>query len=275
MMVKIMASFRSQQKYLLSILFFVFVSSIAAADTEFPGRELYPEVPHVSIDQLAGRFKDVVIVDVRSSYEYKTLRIEGALNIPLASEDFVAQMRTLRKNDPRQIVVYCNGKTCMKSYKAARKCINEEISDVLAYDAGVLDWAKKNPGKTVLLEVKLDDPNKLISKAQFKKHALTPDAFGERMASTEDIVLDVRDRFQREGLSIFVGREFRVYLDDTKKLDRYIKKAMKEKKGLLIYDAAGKQVRWLQYYLENKGLKDYFFMDGGIRAYYKQIEKDL
>ena len=246
-----------------------------AAEAEFPGREVYPEIPHISIEQLHGRLKDVIIVDVRSSYEYRTLRIDGAINISLADADFSAQMAALRKQDPRQIVVYCNGKTCMKSYKAVRKCQLDGINDVLAYDAGIMDWAQKYPGNTLLLDIKLNDPGKLISKAQFKRHSLSPDDFGERMAATDDIVLDVRDRFQREGLSIFVGREYRVYLDDTKKLDRYISKAKKERKGLLIYDAAGKQVRWLQYYLESKGVKDYYFMDGGIHAYYQQIEKDL
>ena len=146
---------------------------------------------------------------------------------------------------------------------------------MLAYDAGVLDWAQQYPDATLLLDVKLSDPGKLISKAHFKQHSLSPDEFSERMAATNDIVLDVRDRFQREGLSIFVGREYRVYLDDSKKLDRYLNKAKSERKGLLIYDAAGKQVRWLQYYLESKGIKEYYFMDGGIHAYCQQIEKDL
>ena len=276
-----MVSLNRRQSLIVSILILgvVLVGSIAgaavAAESEFPGRDIYPEVPHISIEQLHARRSDVVIVDVRSSYEYRTLRIENAINISLADADFSQKMAALRKQDPRQIVVYCNGKTCMKSYKAARKCQLEGINDVLAYDAGVMDWAQKHPGATLLLDVKLNDPGKLISKAQFKKHSLSPDDFSERMASTDDIVLDVRDRFQREGLSIFVGREFRVYLDDTKKLDRYINKAKKERKGLLIYDAAGKQVRWLQYYLESKGVRDYHFMDGGIHAYYQQIEKDL
>jgi rhodanese-related sulfurtransferase len=251
------------------------ITAAAEKSEEFPGRTVYPEVRHISIDQLYGRRKDVVIVDVRSSYEYQTLRIDNAINISLADSNFSEQMKALRKQDPRQIVVYCNGKTCMKSYKAARKCQLENIDDVVAYDAGIMDWAQKHPDATVLLDVKLDNPKKLISKAHFKQHTLSPDAFGDRMASTDDIVLDVRDRFQREGLSIFVGREFRVYLDDTKRLDRYLNKAIRENKGLLIYDAAGKQVRWLQYYLEHKGIKNYYFMDGGIHAYYKQIEKDL
>ena len=251
-------------------------ASIASAvEAEFPGREIYPEVKHISMEQLYARRNDVVIVDVRSSYEYSTLRIENAVNISLADADFSEQMTALRKRDPRQIIVYCNGKTCMKSYKAARKCQLDGIEDVLAYDAGVLDWAQQYPDATLLLDVKLSDPGKLISKAHFKQHSLSPDEFSERMATTNDIVLDVRDRFQREGLSIFVGREYRVYLDDSKKLDRYLNKAKSERKGLLIYDAAGKQVRWLQYYLESKGIKEYYFMDGGIHAYYQQIEKDL
>jgi rhodanese-related sulfurtransferase len=248
------------------------LSTAAMAESEYPGRKLYPEVKYITLEQLHARRNEVVVVDVRSAYEYKTLRIDAAKNISVADEDFAAQMAALRKQDSRQIVVYCNGKTCMKSYKAARKCQLEDIKDVVAFDAGILDWAKKYPNETLLLGVKLSDPKKLISKARFKMHTLSPDDFGERLANSDDIVLDVRDRFQREGLSLFVGREFRVYIDDRKRLDRFLNKAKNENKGLLIYDATGHQVRWLQYYLEHKGLTKYFFMDGGIHSYYDEIE---
>ena len=95
------------------------------------------------------------------------------------------------------------------------------------------------------------------------------------MANSSAIVLDVRDRFQREALSIFIGRERRAYLDDKKKLDRYIEKAKREGKTLLVHDAAGKQVRWLQYYLKDKGLKSYYFMDGGVAAYYDELKEEF
>jgi predicted sulfurtransferase len=163
----------------------------------------------------------------------------------------------------------------MKSYKAARKCDIEKIPNVTAYDSGIMDFAKTFPKNALLLGKPLNDPKKLISKDNFKKHVIDPSKFGDRIATTSDIVLDVRDRFQREGISIFVGREHRVSIDNTKRLDRYIDKAMREDKALLIYDAAGKQVRWLQYYLENRGLKSYFFMKGGIRAYYKDMKSDF
>jgi predicted sulfurtransferase len=244
---------------------------------EFPGRDLYPEVPFIELEDLYQKLKrnEVTVVDVRSQYEYDTLRIAGAINIPLASNTFAADMRKLRMADNKPIVVYCNGKTCMKSYKAVHKCDVEKIDNVVAYDAGIMDFAKSFPKDALLLGKTLNDPKKLISKDDFKKHLLTPEKFGERLADTSDIVLDVRDRFQREGISIFVGREFRVSIDDTKRLDRYIDKALKENKALLIYDAAGKQVQWLQYYLEDKGLKSYYFMAGGISAYYKDMKAEL
>lgn len=242
---------------------------------EYPGRSLYPEIPYISMEQLHARRKDVIIVDVRSSYEYNTLRIENAINVSLADADFSEQLAALRKQDPRQIVVYCNGKTCMKSYKAALTCSVNKIDNVEAFDAGIMDWARAYPEQAVLLGRSPVDPNKLISQDQFKKHLLSPDQYGEQVASSSAIVLDVRDRFQREGLSLFVGRERRAYLDDIDTLDKYIEKAKRENKTLLVHDAAGKQVIWLQYYLEDKGLRDFYFMDGGTSAYYEQMKQEF
>ena len=264
---------------LLSIVVLLFTQQVFAKETktEFPGRDLYPEVPYIALQDFYQKLKrkEVVVVDVRSSLEFDTLRVKEAINIPLASKTFVSEMRKLRLSEDRPIIVYCNGKTCMKSYKAARKCSIEKIKNVKAYDAGIMDFAKSFPKDALLLGKTLENPKKLISKAEFKKHLISPDKFGDRIANTSDIVLDVRDRFQREGISIFVGREYRVSIDNKRRLDRYINKAKKEKKTLLIYDAAGKQVRWLQYYLEDKGLRSYYFMKGGINAYYKDMKSEL
>jgi len=243
--------------------------------TEFPGRPLYPEVSVIELDDLFRRLDEVIVVDVRSAYEYETLRIKGAINIPLSSKTFVSRMRKLRMSDTRPIVVYCNGKTCMKSYKAARKCAVNKIDNVHSYDAGVMDWARTYPEHAELLGKSPVDPKRLISKKEFKKHLLSPEAYGEQVANSAAIVLDVRDRFQREALSIYVGRERRAYLDDKKKLDSYIEKAKREGKTLLVHDAAGKQVRWLQYYLIDKGLKSYYFMDGGVAAYYNELKQEF
>jgi len=259
--------------FCLSILTQVAVVNTAnASSKEFPGRDLYPDVPVISLADFKAKYKNVVIVDVRSAYEYDTLHISGARNIPVADRDFVEKMQKLRANTKKDIIVYCNGKTCMKSYKAGHECVIHKIDNVTSYDAGIWDWARAMPAQTLLFERPLMDPKKLISKAEFHRHLISPDEFSDRIANTADIVLDVRDRYQREGISLYVGREFHVYLDDKKRLDRFINKAMQEKKALLVYDAAGKQVAWLQYYLEEKGMKNYFFMDGGIHKYYSAME---
>jgi rhodanese-related sulfurtransferase len=281
MLVQVVFSNLSRIRYgiwLVTALITLAVSPLSyAADdpNEFPGRELYPLVPVVELEELFEKFADVAIVDVRSQYEFDTLRIKGAVNIPLSSPTFVEQMGALRAKDSRPIVVYCNGKTCMKSYKAALKCSVNKIEDVRSYDAGIMDWARTYPQYSVLLGRSPVDTKKLISQEEFKKHLLSPDQYGERVASSSAIVLDVRDRFQREGLSLFVGRERRAYLDDTKSLDRFIAKAKRENKTLLVHDAAGKQVRWLQYYLHDKGLNNFYFMDGGTSAYYEQMKKEF
>lgn len=264
-------------KVILLILLVLLALPLAAAPkkVEFPGRDLYPLVSFIEIEDLYKRLNEVVVVDVRSAYEYQTLRVKGAINIPLSSPAFVERMRKLRSKEVKPIVVYCNGRTCMKSYKAALKCAVNKIENVYSYDAGVMDWARTYPDQAQLLGKSPVKRNKLISKKEFKQHLLSPDAYGEEVATSSAIVLDVRDRFQREGLSLFVGRERRAYLDDKRSLDRYINKAKRENKTLLVHDAAGKQVRWLQYYLKDKGVKSYYFMQGGTAAYYDQLKEEF
>jgi len=258
---------------LLACLFFV--SAASAADSEFPGRSTYPDVNFIELDALKKVLDSVMVVDVRSDYEYRTLRIKSAINIPVSGRNFVDNIYKLRASTDKPIIFYCNGKTCMKSYKAAQKCALANIKDVRAYDAGIMDWAKAYPKDSQLLGKTLTNPKLLISKTQFKKHLLSPDQFVNKVSSGKNIVLDVRDSFQRDALALFPGRERRAYLDQTKKLDRHIRRAKKQRRALLIYDAAGKQVRWLQYYLEYKRVPNYFFMRGGARAYYSTMTDEF
>ncbi|MDH5445552.1 MAG: rhodanese-like domain-containing protein [Gammaproteobacteria bacterium] len=264
-------------KYLSFILCsFLLVELALAVPNEFPGRKLYLAVPYIELQDLYNKRKNVVFVDVRSGYEFQTLRIKGAINIPLASPDFTTRMKQLRgKHASKPIVVYCNGKTCMKSYKAVSKCRLHGISNVIAYDAGIMDWAKRYPAEAVLLGKTPINPANLIKKSRFKNHLLAPERFEERVATSNALVLDVRDPFQREGISIFVGKEQRAPLDNKQLIDKYLEKARKENRTLLVYDAAGKQVRWLMYHIEEKGVKSYYFMNGGAHAYYKNLRQQF
>lgn len=260
---------------LVSLTVFVMGTAVVYANENFPGREKYPDIPYIELQDLYTQRNDVVIVDARSKYEYETLRIKGAVNIPVANEDFELKVKKLSQITEKPIVFYCNGHTCMKSYIASKKAIAIGVKNVLAYDAGIFTWTKAYPHNAELLGRSPVDKKHLISKKEFKSKLLDPDKFSESIvnAGSNSIVVDVRDKFQRAGIGFYPGLERWASLDNRKKLNRYIQRAKKEKKTLYIYDEVGKQVRWLQYALEREGIKNYYFMEKGARAYYDMIAK--
>lgn len=262
-------------KFTSVLLLAMLVGISHAANKEFPGRDIYLGTEYIEIDAFNAQFDNFIVVDVRSKYEYETLRIKGAKNIPLNSRAFITKLKQLRDdNKDRKIVVYCNGKTCMKSYKAASKARKYGIANVVAFDAGIMDWAKAHPDMAVLLGKSPIDPAKLIAKSTFKKHLLAAEKFAEKVQDKNVVVIDVRDRYQRMGMGLFVGTEMQANLDDDS-IVKHIEVAKAEGKQLLIYDEAGKQVRWLMYRLEEQGFKDYQFMQGGTRSYFKSLKNRL
>jgi rhodanese-related sulfurtransferase len=220
----------------------------------------------MALEDLHSQRDSVTIVDVRSNYEYATLRIKGAVNIPLAGTDFASEVKRLRGQSGKPIVFYCNGRTCMKSYEAALKAHAAGVAQVFAYDAGVIDWARRYPDRAVLLGTSPLDPNRLLSKEILERHSLSAEEFESRIGN-DTLVLDVRDIYQQEGTTLFPAVQRSVPLDNAA-LKRHVDQAGKQGRTLLIYDAAGHQVQWLQYFLEAENVKSYFFMKGGARAYY-------
>ena len=263
-----------QSKHWCFFLFSIFVySSASYANDDFPGRALYPAVSHIEMNDLADNFDGYQIVDVRSPYEFNILHIKGAINIPMASESFIKEIRQLHESDKRPIAIYCNGKTCMKSYKAVNECQNNKISNIVAYDRGIMDWAHAFPKKSVLLEKTPFDTRMLISSESFVKHLLEPEEFELDIAEKEPMVLDIRDRNQREALSLFIDIEERVDINDHTALNQYIEQSNLENKPLYIYDTSGNRTRWLQYLLEANNTKSYYFMKGGTNEYFKKMRE--
>lgn len=246
--------------------------SLWAAE-EYPGRVKYPKVPVVELQELYDMKTKVVIVDARSQYEFETLRIKDSINIPVAHASFEEQIKRLRQKTNRPIVFYCNGHRCLKSYQAVKKSQDIGIEKTYAYDAGIFEWTKTYPYEAELLGRSPVKKSMLIAKQKFKSRLLDPDAFSESIMRQKrrSIVLDVRDKFQRAGIGFYPGLERWASLDDRKKINNFIKKAKLENKTLYIYDEVGKQVRWLQYALERAGVKKYYFMEKGARAYYDML----
>lgn len=250
------------------------LTSAFASDKGFPGRAEFPEIALYQKADLLRDLNRVVVVDARSALEFKTIRVKGAVNIPVASKKFPEMVKKLRKQTSKPIVFYCNGRTCYKSYKATKAALKAGVKNVFAYDAGIFEWAKAYPKHAVLLGKSPVDPKHLISKAKFKERFLKPQKFTEEARSTpgsKRLILDVRDMYQRAGVGFFIGIERWASMDDQDKIEKYLKKAINENRTLYIYDEAGKQVRWLQYTLEKNNIKNYFFMKKGAKGFYKDM----
>ena len=255
-------------KYFTFVITLFFFSHTFAQSNDFPGRDIYPKIKVYSTSKLFKSFDDVTIIDVRSQYEYNVLHINTAINLPINSKQFLPEIEALSaKNKP--IVFYCNGHTCFKSYKAVLKAKLTGTNNFSSYDAGVFDWANAHPNKTTMLNVTPMDPANIIPKKDFKKHLLSPKEFQQKITN-DSIILDIRDTNQRGLLSLFPYRQKDISLQQRKKLSKLFDKALKNKSTLFIYDAAGKQVRWLQYYLEAKGIKNYYFLKGGFKKFFAE-----
>lgn len=262
------------KKIFVSLLMFIIVIPVVSANSDFPNRKLYPTLSYVELAKFEKMYKKVIIVDVRSKYEYDTLHIKKAINYSRAKSDFVKNMEKLRAdNKDKTIVLYCNGRTCEQSYKAGKKCWDHKIKNVIVYDGGVFEFSTANPKLAVLVGKEMGTADKLISKTRLEDHFIDFKKFVQMIGTKNSLVIDVRDKLQRDGLALFIGKEKRAELSDRKKLDKYINEAKANNKTLLIYDNAGKQVRWLQYYLEDKRVASYYFMRGGARQYIGDLRK--
>jgi len=245
----------------------LFATGVSAAKSSFPHRDRYKDVAVIEIDDLHRRLGDVIVVDVRSAYEYETLHIKGASNIKLSHKDFATKLKELRKDQEKTLVLYCNGGTCKKSYKAVRKAKKGNISNVVAFDGGIYNWASKYPANSVLLGHSPMRAGAFINNKNFKGRMLGAVAFETRMGARAQ-VLDIRDRAQRD-TQLFPFKEKRAQLDEIDRLKTLVLQAKRSGRTLLIYDKVGKQVRWFQYFLEKQGVRNYYFMKGGSEGYYE------
>lgn len=249
---------------IIAFLLCLSITLSAYADEGFPGREKYPDIPYITLSDFYHGYvrNNYVIVDARSNFEFNVIQIKGAINLPVNSKNFYSDINKLAQTTNKTIVFYCNGRRCMKSFKAAAK---SKLSNIFVFDAGIFEWAKEHPEESALMGESPLPLDKLISSSKLKEHFISLSQFEQLIP--ESVLIDVRDLKERRGSGLFLLADRSAPLSNQKKLERYVNKAIKEGKTFLAYDNAGKQVRWLQYYLEQKGIKKYYFMGGGAKYY--------
>ena len=250
------------------LFYYLIITSIitsfnSAYASYFPLRENYQEAATISHQTLSKDISNYLIIDVRSSYEYSVLHINDAINIPISNLGFIPTLNKLTAKDKRDIVFYCNGITCEKSYLANLTAKKFGIKNVYTFDLGLLEWAKLYPEKSVFFNTSPLDTKQLISLEKFQQHMISPQKFVSKINS-ESLVIDIREPFQRKDI-ILTQSAVSIPLHKFHHNIPRLKKASQS--SILIFDAVGKQVYWLQYLLEKHGITDYYFMQGGVKNY--------
>ncbi|MDO8756995.1 MAG: rhodanese-like domain-containing protein, partial [Elusimicrobiota bacterium] len=128
------------------------------------------------------------------------------------------------------------------------------------YDAGIAAWVKAYPDKTTLMGNSPAPLFMLLSKKDLEKKSLSFDEFKKKAQDPDAVVVDAREPIQRKEIPEFAG----IKNIPSDELVSTIKKGEFKDKQLLIFDAVGKQVEWIQYYLEAEGYTRYHFLAKGV-----------
>ncbi|NRB69419.1 MAG: rhodanese-like domain-containing protein [Vibrio sp.] len=247
----------------LSILMLVSMS-FTALSTDFPYRSSYSDVKTIELVDLKQNKDTLNIVDVRSTLEYNVLHIDGAKHITIANKGFEAKIKEL-STDGKTIAFYCNGITCKKSYKAAQRAMRVGVNNVVAYDAGIFLWASDYPSDSILLGKPMQNSSQLISDEDFKAHILSAKQFEDMLNEPNVVIIDARDPNQRK-IQLFKGLPVRSV--PVERFETFLNQIDTSTK-IMVFDAVGKQVRWLQYILKRQNYTNYHFLKGGVEGYMK------
>jgi rhodanese-related sulfurtransferase len=248
------------KKYIL-LMAAVFGCVVAKAADEFPFRTKYEKLKFISTDELKKIFSDVVIVDVRSKFEFEVIAIKNAINIPMSNLNFLPSLGDVRsKTGLPPIAFYCNGKTCEKSYEAGDAAMKAGFENILIYDAGVNDWVVANPQLASLFGKTPVDKTKLIAASAYAAKNVSYEKLVEALKDNNAIAVDVREPKQRKFIPKIA--DLRNIPIDT--LVGILEKDRFKDKSVYFLDSVGKQNQWLNYYLERYGYKNYFFLKDGI-----------
>lgn len=246
------------------------VSAVASED--FPHRAHYQAlgVPILSDQEVIERLGRAYVFDVRSDQEYRAGHIKGAYNIPVNHPDFTYEVGKITDGDPsRSVIFYCNGGQCEKSYLAAVRSIEAGIRNVAVYDGGAGEWLQKHVD---LIEHELDDAAPVWSKrAVIAERSLTfPELEQLAVSDPDAIILDVRTARERDGVSMFMMRDHHVGMDEDQ-IRAWLEYARQERRTVLFIDESDFRPESLLPLIESVGLRDFWFLRGGLQRYYQDL----
>lgn len=232
-----------------------------SAEEGFPLREKFNKVKYIDIEALNREYEKTIIVDVRSKIEFDVIHINKAFHIPVGTNLFIKNLEKVReKSGSIPIVFYCNGRTCAKSYEAAEYAMEAGFLNVYTYDGGVSEWTNAHPAKATLMGKTPAPLEKLITHEMLAKRKISFLEFKKKAENPHAIVVDVREPFQRKNIPQIP--QLRNIPSD--RLVEMIAEGELKGNQLLILDAVGKQIEWIQYYLAQHQYTNYYFLENGV-----------
>lgn len=84
--------------------------------------------------------RDFTLIEVLPEESFRKEHLPGAINIPVADDDFGQRVREAVPDKDETVVVYCANTECPASPRAARKMEEMGYTDVHDYEAGKEDW---------------------------------------------------------------------------------------------------------------------------------------
>lgn len=242
----------------------------AGGADDFPLRKKYPQLEPITTVELAKAraVGETIVIDVRTKGEFDVMHIKGAINIPhILSDERYEALKSAAERAHRYMVFYCNGVTCTKSYKAADLAWSLQFKGVRNYDAGIFEWADTYPQETVFFGEPMTESTakeKLISESDFKKVLVDTPTFIGMAKGSGYRVYDIRDQREMVEYPINLPNKEAATIDQLQQL---LKEAKFPESKVLLFDNVGRQVIWAQYYLKRFGVKDYFFLAGGVEQW--------
>ncbi|WP_018935968.1 rhodanese-like domain-containing protein [Thioalkalivibrio sp. ALJ24] len=241
---------------------------------EPPGRSIYFYVDTYDLEELADKYArdEVHVIDVRTRYEYDTLRIDGAHHVSLDDEDFVDKVLEIHQEDPdKPVAFYCRGHTCFMGYQAVERMKAAGFDDARTMDYGVFDWAENYPEDTALFGEAPIEQADLIDFNEFRDRLLPPMEFSERAQQDNARVLDIRRPFEQDQVGLFLNSETNIPASESDALSEYLEQVRDSDAPLLVYDITGHEIKAFQYTLEEYGIDNYYFMEGGFKGFQEEV----
>lgn len=259
--------------YLVVLVFLLNIHvTVAGAGnkTGFPLRAKYGHLFTISTQELAAVYDKAIIIDCRYKMEFHVIRMDAANSLPeiWMISDNLLELR--EKYDERPMVFYGNDPTSREPYRAADKAGKWGFKNVRVYDGGIFQWAENQPHRSYLFKEKLTSQtvaSAFIGKERFNNVLLPTREFIERAKSGQYTLLDGREVELIEKKPVKLEN---LQIMNVELMANLLRRNLWSlpTSDLLVFDDNGETVRWLQYYFEMAGIRNYYFLKGGVRKWF-------